>query len=81
MNEKDLQKLAFLAKASAVWSLVRELEVSYRQWSKSQKEPMCEDDLEELVYLTSTSASTLDNIGMDAHKTQEEKAAKLLKKK
>lgn len=81
MNEKDLHTLSFLAKASAVWSLVRELEVSYQQWAKSHKEPMTEEDLEELVYLTSTSASTLDNIGMDAHNIQEEKVAKLSKKK
>lgn len=81
MNEKDLQTLSFLAKVSAMWSLVRELEASYEQWSKTHKEPMTQEELDELLYLTSTSASRLDNIGMDAHKTQEEKVVKLSKKK
>lgn len=78
--EKDLQTMSFLAKLSAVYTLVRELEVSYQQWSKTHKEPMTEDELEELVYLTSTSASVLDNIGMGAHEVQLEKVKKLIKK-
>ena len=81
MNEKDFQTLAFFAKVSAVWSLVREVEASYQQQVKTHKEPMTQEELDELLYLTSTSASRLDNIGMDAHKTQEEKVAKLSKKK
>lgn len=79
--DKDLQTMSFLAKASGVFTLVRELEVSYQQWQKTHKEPMTQEDLEELIYLISNSANTLDNIGMDAQEVQKEKVQKLSKPK
>lgn len=80
MNEKELQTASMLAKASAIYSLVRELSVSYAQWSKTHKNPMTEEDSNEFSYLISNAVNELDAVGRNAHEVQEERVNKLIKK-
>ena len=77
--EKDLQTISLLSKASAIYSLSRELATARDEWSRTHKEPMDVDNEQEILYLTSESANILDMVGREMHDEQQDKVKKMIK--